>query len=47
LRVVKTYRQTSVEAISYPQAMRNVIEKDGIMGLLGRGLKTRIITNGA
>jgi len=26
--------------------MNNVIKQDGIIGLFGRGLKTRIITNG-
>ena len=26
--------------------MKHVIEKDGVMGLFGRGLKTRLIANG-
>eukprot|EP01130_Rhizamoeba_saxonica_P011550 TRINITY_DN47_c0_g1_i1.p1 TRINITY_DN47_c0_g1~~TRINITY_DN47_c0_g1_i1.p1 ORF type:complete len:293 (-),score=58.37 TRINITY_DN47_c0_g1_i1:58-936(-) len=46
LRVLKTYRQTSEVAISYSQAMNNVIKNEGVMGLLGRGLKTRILSNG-
>ena len=25
---------------------KNIIEKDGIIGLFGRGLKTKIISNG-
>jgi len=46
IRVVKTTKQTSKEAISYAQAIRMVVDKDGWLGLFGRGLKTRIITNG-
>ncbi|KAF4734265.1 hypothetical protein FOZ62_000205 [Perkinsus olseni] len=46
LRVLKTTKQTSVEPISYRQAYRMIIDKDGFAGLFGRGLKTRIITNG-
>jgi len=46
LRVVKTTKQTSVEPITYPQAVQNILAKDGYVGLFGRGLKTRIATNG-
>ena len=46
LRVIKTTKQTHSEVITYPNAIRQVIAKDGILGLFGRGLKTRIITNG-
>jgi len=46
LRVVKTTKQTSIEPVSYAQATKMIIQKDGLIGLLGRGLKTRIITNG-
>ncbi|KAF4653373.1 hypothetical protein FOZ61_009019 [Perkinsus olseni] len=46
LRVLKTTKQTSVEPISYRQAYKMIIDKDGVAGLFGRGLKTRIITNG-
>lgn len=46
LRVMKTFRQTSEVKVSYPAAARAVIEKDGLRGLFGRGLKTRIMTNG-
>lgn len=46
LRVVKTTKQTSVEPVTYPQAVRNILAKDGYVGLFGRGLKTRIATNG-
>jgi hypothetical protein len=47
LRVVKTYRQVNETRIGYFDAARAVIATDGIRGLFGRGLKTRIIANGA
>ncbi|KAG8735911.1 hypothetical protein FRC10_010011 [Ceratobasidium sp. 414] len=46
LRVVKTYRQVNDTRISYSEAARAVVLTDGIKGLLGRGLKTRILANG-
>eukprot|EP00547_Thalassionema_nitzschioides_P003749 CAMPEP_0194217158 /NCGR_PEP_ID=MMETSP0156-20130528/20471_1 /TAXON_ID=33649 /ORGANISM="Thalassionema nitzschioides, Strain L26-B" /LENGTH=398 /DNA_ID=CAMNT_0038946117 /DNA_START=1 /DNA_END=1197 /DNA_ORIENTATION=+ len=53
LRVVKTTKQTAGlsneneqgEELSYPEIVRMIIEKDGIGGLLGRGLQTRLLTN--
>ncbi|KAF9467560.1 mitochondrial carrier [Collybia nuda] len=46
LRVVKTYRQVNETRISYIDAARSVISTDGLVGLFGRGLKTRFIANG-
>lgn len=46
VRVIKTYKQTSEVAVTYPNAIKDVIAKDGLIGLFGRGLKTRIATNG-
>jgi len=46
LRVLKTIRQTSVVQVSYMEAAKDIIAKDGLGGLFGRGLKTRIMTNG-
>lgn len=46
LRVLKTTRQTALEPISYMAAATQIIEKEGYVGLFGRGLKTRILTNG-
>lgn len=46
IRVVKTYKQTCTEVVSYPQAVKNVVAKDGWIGMFGRGLKTRILANG-
>ncbi|KZV60101.1 mitochondrial carrier [Peniophora sp. CONT] len=47
LRVVKTYRQVNETRIGYFDAARAVVATDGLKGLFGRGLKTRIIANGA
>jgi len=46
IRVLKTTRQTYDKPISYLDAGKEVIKKDGISGLFGRGLKTRLIANG-
>lgn len=46
IRVIKTVKQTSIVPLSYPDAVKQVVEKDGVIGLFGRGLKTRIIVNG-
>lgn len=46
IRVVKTGKQTSTIPTTYPQVVRDVVAKDGIHGLLFRGLKTKIISNG-
>ncbi|KAF8152223.1 mitochondrial carrier [Crassisporium funariophilum] len=46
LRVVKTYRQVNETRIGYVAAARAVIAVDGVQGLFGRGLKTRILANG-
>lgn len=45
IRVLKTTRQTSETNISYREALRLIIEKDGVLGLFGRGLKTRLAVN--
>ena len=46
LRVVKTYRQVHERRVSYMEAAQAVIAVDGLRGLFGRGLKTRILANG-
>lgn len=46
IRVIKTTKQTSKEAITYPQVVKTIIEKEGLVGLFGRGLKTKILANG-
>ena len=46
VRVVKTIRQTYYKPIGYKDAAQMVVGKEGVMGLLGRGLKTRLLANG-
>ncbi|KAI1841540.1 hypothetical protein JX265_013505 [Neoarthrinium moseri] len=46
LRVVKTYRQVNDTKVSYSEAARLVVLQDGLSGLFGRGLPTRILANG-
>lgn len=46
IRVVKVYKQASTVAISYPEVIKKVIQEDGVMGLFGRGLSTKIVSNG-
>lgn len=45
LRVLKTIRQSSEEAEGYWESAQRVIQRDGIVGLLGRGLETRLLVN--
>lgn len=42
-RVIKTAKQTS--SLEYSQVIKEILLKDGPIGLFGRGLKTRILTN--
>jgi len=45
LRVIKTAKQTSKTPISYIDVTKDIIAKDGVPGLLGRGLQTRLLVN--
>ena len=50
LRVLKTTKQTSQlsadgEDLSYPEIVKAIIAEDGVVGLFGRGLQTRLLTN--
>ena len=45
LRVLKTTRQTAETSLSYQEAAKQIVERDGVAGLLGRGLGTRLLTN--
>lgn len=45
LRVIKTVRQTNA-TMPYMEIVNGIMEKEGIQGLLGRGLKTRLLCNG-
>jgi len=44
LRVIKTTKQTSGD-VSYREAVGDILDKDGWVGLFGRGLQTRLLTN--
>ena len=46
LRVLKTVRQTCGGAgLDYAASARAVLASDGLAGLLGRGLRTRLLVN--
>lgn len=45
IRVLKTTRQTSSVTIGYREAAQQIIDKEGLKGLFGRGLGTRLMTN--
>ncbi|KNC52360.1 carrier protein [Thecamonas trahens ATCC 50062] len=45
LRVIKTTKQTSPVALTYPDTVRQIIRQDGVSGLFLRGLSTRLIAN--
>jgi hypothetical protein len=46
IRVLKTTVQTSEESIGYLEAAKQIVEKEGLVGLFARGLGTRLLTNG-
>ena len=46
IRVLKTYRQTSPDQITYYQTYKKIVNEFGLSSLLLRGLKTRIIMHG-
>lgn len=45
IRVVKTFKQTAKEKLTYNQVISQIIEKDGLSGLFLRGLQTKLLTN--
>jgi Mitochondrial carrier protein len=49
LRVIKTTAQTAQlsvdKELSYPEVVALIVERDGVAGLFGRGLQTRLLTN--
>lgn len=47
LRIVKTTKQSHPNpTITYQKIAEEILAKDGVTGLLGRGLKIRLLTNG-
>lgn len=45
-KIMATIRITSKRKVSYLDAGKRIWEKDGVLGLFTRGLKTRIVSNG-
>jgi hypothetical protein len=46
IRVVKVYKQSNTEKLSYATTVTRIIKEDGLLGLFGRGLGTKLIANG-
>lgn len=46
IRVVKVYKQSYPEQISYVQVISKVVQESGVSGLMFRGLETKILANG-
>jgi hypothetical protein len=46
LRVIKIVKQSSGNILSYEAVIRKIYAESGLIGLFGRGLFTRILTNG-
>ncbi|CAM9705713.1 unnamed protein product [Discosporangium mesarthrocarpum] len=45
IRVVKTTKQTSSTPLTYADAVKLVVDEDGVTGLFLRGLQTRLLVN--
>jgi hypothetical protein len=45
-RVIKINRQTATKAQGYGELIREIIQKQGVTGLMTRGLSTKILSNG-
>jgi len=46
VRVIKINRQTNDKTIGYRESIKNIVKSDGVVGLMTRGLKTKILING-
>lgn len=46
IRVLKVYKQSHPEQLTYVQCFRNVVAESGVTGLMFRGLETKILANG-
>jgi Mitochondrial carrier protein len=46
IRVVKVYKQSHPDQLSYPQVVQRVLAESGMTGLFFRGLETKILANG-
>jgi Mitochondrial carrier protein len=46
IRVLKVYKQSHPDQLSYPEVLRRVLAESGVSGLFFRGLETKILANG-
>ena len=47
IRVLKVYKQTNANTqLTYIECAKEIVAKDGVVGLFGRGLTTKLISNG-
>ncbi len=46
IRVVKVYKQSHSDVLSYPECVKRVIHESGLFGLFFRGLETKLLANG-
>ena len=46
IRIVKVYKQSHPDQLTYPQVVRMVLKESGVFGLFFRGLETKILANG-
>jgi len=46
IRVLKVYKQSHPDQLSYPEVLRRVLAESGVTGLMFRGLETKILANG-
>jgi hypothetical protein len=47
IRVLKVYKQTNADPnMTYTIAIKEIVAKDGVAGLFGRGLGTKLVSNG-
>jgi len=46
LRVLKTIRQTAGSSMTYKDAVKELLHHDGVRGLFGRGLPTKVASSG-
>lgn len=46
IRVIKTAKQTATVSVTYREVVSGILAKEGVQGLMFRGLGTKLITNG-
>ena len=46
VRVLKTVKQTSQVQVTYSEVLSDLVHTEGVWGLLGRGLGTKVLANG-